>query len=289
MPPPKPTLPPVAAPSIAPFDPWNSSSTGHQRAETRGPLGWRGSRNAKVNAQFRAGPSGGPRISDTTGPNAADYDPALGGLVSHEVRARATNSVVDMLRNPGTMLPPSATPSVPEEEAGLTAEERLMLSRKREDEAAKERKQERKQERKIFDGLVIYINGSTYPLVGDLRLKQLLAENGARTSLHLGRRQVTHVILGRPGTVGAGAGGGLAAGKLEREIRRVGGYGIKYVGVEWVLESIKAGKRLPEARFVNLKIAPSRQKSVLGVFSRVESAKAEGSAKETWYGASSTR
>ncbi|KAK4444830.1 hypothetical protein QBC34DRAFT_474033 [Podospora aff. communis PSN243] len=274
MPPPKPTLPPVAAPSIAPFDPWNSSSTGHQRAETRGPLGWRDSRNAKVNAQFRAGPSGGPRIQDTVGPGAADYDPALGGLVSREVRAPATSSVADMLRNPGTMLPPTA---VSKEEEGLTAEEKRMVARKKEDEAA----EGRKHERKIFDGLVVYVNGSTYPLVGDLLLKQMLAENGARTSLHLGRRQVTHVILGRPGTVGAGAGGGLAAGKMEREIRRVGGCGVKYVGVEWVLESIKAGKRLPEARFSNLKIAPSRQRSVLSVFSRAENVKTEGSAQET--------
>lgn len=85
----------------------------------------------------------------------------------------------------------------------------------------------------IFDGLVIYINGSTHPIVSDHRLKQLLAENGARLSCHLGRRQVTHVILGKPSGNGTGAGGGLAGGKLEKEIRRIGGCGVKYVGVEW--------------------------------------------------------
>ncbi|KAK0638863.1 hypothetical protein B0T16DRAFT_517463 [Cercophora newfieldiana] len=264
MPLPKPSLPPVAQPSIAPFDPWNSSSTGHQRAETRGPRGWRDSRNAKLHSQFRSGSSGGPRISDTVEPGADPNPP-------NETR----RSVADMLPNPGTMLPVStATPS--EEEASLTAEERLNLQRKRDDEA----KLKAKTERQIFDGLVIYVNGSTYPLVGDLRLKQMLAENGARTSLHLGRRQVTHVILGRPGTVGSGAGGGLAAGKLEREVRRVRGCGVKYVGVEWVLESIKAGIRLPEARFTNLKIAPARQRSVLGVLSKVENTRTEGSAQD---------
>lgn len=34
------------------------------------------------------------------------------------------------------------------------------------------------------------------------------------------------------------------------------------------LESIKAGKRLPEARFANLKIAARGQQSVLGAFSK---------------------
>jgi len=35
-----------------------------------------------------------------------------------------------------------------------------------------------------------------------------------------------------------------------------------------VLESLKAGKRLPEARFANLKVAARGQLSVLGVFSK---------------------
>ena len=92
--------------------------------------------------------------------------------------------------------------------------------------------------KKIFDGLCIFLNGSTAPLVGDHRLKQLLAENGARVSIALGRRSVTHVILGTPnggGSAGGGkgAGGGLAATKIQKEIMRIGGKGVKYVGVEW--------------------------------------------------------
>jgi hypothetical protein len=116
----------------------------------------------------------------------------------------------------------------------------------------------------IFDGLVIYINGSTFPLISDHKLKNLLCEHGANMSLHLGRRKVTHVILGRAtassdystptsaslthatsssavrsnntqkaASLVGSAGGGLAGGKIEKEIRRVGGCGIKYVGVEW--------------------------------------------------------
>ncbi|KAI4271086.1 MAG: hypothetical protein LQ337_006262, partial [Flavoplaca oasis] len=126
--------------------------------------------------------------------------------------------------------------------------------------------------KKVFDGLCVFINGSTAPLVGDHRLKQLLAENGARVSIALGRRSVTHVILGTPNGAGSaggkGAGGGLAASKIQKEIMRVGGKGVQYVGVEWVLESLKAGKRLPEAQFSNLTLAAKGQKSVYGMFSK---------------------
>ncbi|KAL9048753.1 MAG: hypothetical protein Q9206_005866 [Seirophora lacunosa] len=127
------------------------------------------------------------------------------------------------------------------------------------------------EKKKIFDGLCVFINGSTAPMVGDHRLKQLLAENGARVSIALGRRTVTHVILGTPNGGAAknsGAGGGLAASKIQKEILRVGGKGVKYVGVDWVLESLKAGKRLPEAQFSNLTLAPKGQKSVYGMFSK---------------------
>lgn len=114
----------------------------------------------------------------------------------------------------------------------IAAEEKLIAQRKREDDLKEQEKQNRK--RGIFDGLVIYINGSTHPLVSDHRLKHLLVENGAKLSIHLARRTVTHVILGRPaGAQGLGAGGGLAGTKIEKEIRRVGGCSVKYVGVEW--------------------------------------------------------
>ncbi len=114
----------------------------------------------------------------------------------------------------------------------MTEEERVIAQRKKEDDLKEQEKLNRT--RGIFDGLVVYINGSTHPLVSDHKLKHLLAENGARLSIHLGRKQVTHVILGKPsGNKGRGAGGGLAGIKIEKEIRRVGGCGVKYVGVEW--------------------------------------------------------
>ncbi|GAB1313893.1 BRCT domain-containing protein [Madurella fahalii] len=281
-PPPKQKLPLLAQPRYSRnFDPWNAISTGHQRAEADGPPGWRESRNIKMNTQFRADHSGGRRISDTVSAGSDDFDERLGMLVPKELRARSAKSVADMLRNPGSMRAVSASASAsgstpascPPPEKGLKSEgragfgmmteETLSLERKARDEARAEARANQAEQRKIFDGLVIYVNGSTHPLVSDHKLKHLLSEHGARMSLHLGRRQVTHVILGKPSGASGGAGGGLAGGKLEKEIRRVGGYGIKFVGVEWALESIKAGKRLPEARFANLKIAARGQQSVL--------------------------
>ncbi|KAI0472566.1 hypothetical protein GGR56DRAFT_650979 [Xylariaceae sp. FL0804] len=146
--------------------------------------------------------------------------------------------------------------------------------------------------RRIFDGVVVYVNGSTHPLISDHRLKRVLAEHGGRLSTHLGRRQVTHVILGKPaanngpsgsGNNGSGsanghdkgAGGGLAGGKLQREIQRLrsaggggAGGGVRFVGVEWVLESVARGRRLPEARFAtDVRVGAARaQRSVLDVY-----------------------
>ena len=101
-------------------------------------------------------------------------------------------------------------------------------------------------------------------------------------SLGLARKKVTHVIIGRPcsssssslstplsassssssssklgGGINKGAGGGLAAGKTQKEIqRKVAGVGaVKYVGVEWVLECVRVGKRVSEAGFAGVRTA----------------------------------
>ncbi|KAB8303063.1 hypothetical protein EYC80_004516 [Monilinia laxa] len=256
MVPPKPPIAAAAKPIFgAHFDAWNSSATGHQRAENKigGSTGWRESRAVKLGHQFKSGGTGGKRISDRVGAGSEDWDEKANALIPKGVKSRARQSVSDML---------VGKPGLP-----ISAEDRLMEMRRLEDESKVEDEDLARKSRGIFDELVIYINGSTYPLVSDHKLKQLLAENGARMSMHLGRRQVTHIILGKPSQgVGSGAGGGLAGGKLEKEIRRIGGCGVKYVGVEWVLESIKAGKRLPETRFSNLKVAPKGQRSVYDMF-----------------------
>ena len=318
--PPRPTTSGAPEPVIhaRKFDPWNSSSTGHQRAENRlgASTGWRDSRNAKLMGQFRGGASGGrDHVSDTVGAGSADWDPRAGALITPEARARARHSVADMLPRPGTMRkkapsPPPPPPSPPAPAPGSAptrpaaddegaardsdtdasvAETKPTAPRKAQDQQQQQQKQpqesaaaQKDRPQRIFDGVVVYVNGSTAPQISDHKLKQVLAEHGARLSVHLGRRQVTHVILGRPAGrgdgIGAGAGGGLAGGKLQREVvRRAGGgsAAVKFVGVEWVLESVRAGRRLPEARFHNLKVVAKGQQSVLGMYSK---AKASASA-----------
>ncbi|KAE8442266.1 hypothetical protein EG329_003526 [Mollisiaceae sp. DMI_Dod_QoI] len=243
MPPPKPIVPPAAQPRKTYFDAWNSSSTGHQRAENRigASTGWRQSRTVKLSYQFKSGGTGGKRVSDQVGAGSEDWDEKAKALIPKDVRERAKASVEDMLVGKASMAESKSTALEPRR-LPWTEEEKLMAQRKREDEEKECDRANRP--RGIFDGLVIYINGSTYPLVSDHKFKHLLAENGARLSISLGRRQVTHVILGKPsGGQGIGAGGGLAGGKLEKEIRRVGGCGVKYVGVEWqVILSVYDGK-----------------------------------------------
>ncbi|KAH7356581.1 hypothetical protein BKA65DRAFT_210114 [Rhexocercosporidium sp. MPI-PUGE-AT-0058] len=288
MPPPKSTVPSAAQPKYsAYFDAWNSSSTGHQRAENvlGHSTGWRQSRNMKLSHQFKSGDSGGKRISDQVGAGSEHWDEKAKALITKDVREMARYGVADMVTGKESSGNGSSTSTQPQIRGGkqrlkprvatLSSEERLMAQRKREDEQKKEEKSSRK--RGVFDGLVIYVNGSTYPLISDHKLKHVLASNGAKMSLHLGRRQVTHVILGKPSnTLGAGAGGGLSGTKMEKEIRRVGGCGVKYVGVEWVLESLKAGKRLSETSFSNLKVAPKGQKSVYGMLKKPKSTASTG-------------
>jgi len=66
---PRPTAPSAAAPPRRTFfDPWNSSGTGHQRAENRvsGSASWRVSRNLRLGEQYRAGIiDGRKRVADT--------------------------------------------------------------------------------------------------------------------------------------------------------------------------------------------------------------------------------
>jgi hypothetical protein len=87
-------------------------------------------------------------------------------------------------------------------------------------------------DKQIFAGLCFYINGSTAPLISDHKLKHMLAAHGARHFISLGRRTVTHVILGAASGSG-GAGGGLAATKIQKEVARAGAKGVKFINAEW--------------------------------------------------------
>ncbi|KAM3548296.1 hypothetical protein ARSEF4850_009493 [Beauveria asiatica] len=269
---PLPKPPPSSRPR--PFDPWNSSSTGHQRREASrretdgvSETSWRASRALKINQQLKT-QSHVPPPPPPPPPPAASQERKPTLPQQQRQQQQQPKSVMEMLVRPGSMR---------ETMSAAAAAAAAAVAEKENPEVAGKRGESAGQSL-IFAGLVVHVNGSTAPLVSDHKLKTLLAAHGARVALHLARRHVTHVVLGRPaGSISggrggggggggssssAGCGGGLAGTKMDREIRRRGGHGIKYVGVEWVLESIRVGRRLPEARFANLDIAPHRQSSV---------------------------
>lgn len=127
----------------------------------------------------------------------------------------------------------------------------------------------------LFHGLTLYVNGSAAPLVSDHRLKQLWTQHGGSLDVALQRRKVTHVVLGND------AGGGLAAGKIEKEVRTIRGKAIKYVNAQWILDSIKLGKRQPEIHYqsdiLRGRTGGSGQRSVWHAFCREDEQKASAS------------
>src|ERR1700742_4208398 len=194
------TITKAAQPKRNVFDPWHSSSRGHQTADNshaaRTKTSWTAVRTQKLSAQLGSGQSS--RRRDRKSKN----EPEKGQL-----------SIAEALH---------VRSSKPNAEARPPAVKAQALEQKSEDgelgpdevQAGKEKKKQ------IFANLCIYINGSTAPLIGDHKLRHLLAEHGARMAIALGRRSVTHVILGTTSKNGW-AGGGLAGGKIQREVERV--------------------------------------------------------------------
>lgn len=188
------------------FDPWSSSSTGHQRSDSSaGTTHWRRLRSEKLARQFG-------RDTDKTQAACRDIRSYLGvrkttddgGGDAKRIKTDAKNAAIDDIKPPSIDSTTTTTSS-------------------------------------IFTGTTIYINGSTAPQISDHALKRLLIAHGADLSLSLARRSVSHVIVGRPASPsvphggGAGAGGGLAARKLQTEIQRSGRQRqVKVVGVEWL-------------------------------------------------------
>ena len=278
-----PPVPPAALPTRKIFDPWNSASTGHQRAENResSSISWRTHRTAKLQHQFS--PAASKR-----GLSICDDDPAIaaepmgpGYTIDPVDEARARNGVTRTGDIAAWMRGGSCAPSPRPRSTHATTPAAHEPSQPPPTDADADAGTDAPKPAQIFAQLTFYINGSTAPHVSDHRLKQLLAQHGARVALGLGRRSVTHVIIGKPnGGRGVGAGGGLAAGKLEKETRSKGksggGVGTRFVSAEWVLESIAAGKRLPEARFPGVRTAPAGVGSVRDKLLKGRAKDAEG-------------
>jgi hypothetical protein len=267
------------------FDPWNSISHGHQHAENRlsGSASWRDSRHAKLAEQYANGSSGGRRTSDTV--EAGSENSRKGGRTKNgswlegasALRGKNQKTILECMggsrkqRSIGDFLHTANNHKETEQPSAVTGlaieerEEQVEIVCEEQDEKEQsfcgERKQKQAKTKAIFHNVCVYINGSTMPLVSDHKLKQLLTKHGARVSLALGRRSVTHVILGTTSTNGW-CGGGLSGSKLQREIASARGKAIRYVSAEWALESIRAGIRQPEGRFQVLKIASSNQREI---------------------------
>ncbi|KAK5129403.1 hypothetical protein LTR08_003290 [Meristemomyces frigidus] len=317
----RPNAPPAAKPTRSTFDPFNSSATGHQRADNTlgGSTSWRDSRTLKLREQFSGGTK---RVSDTVGAGSRGFGKdgrmenggwakgakglRTGGQqsivesmvgVNKDVERPAKRQRVDKQQNPTKGINPSApfrkedgtiresswtshgsSPSallspidLRSPTATATAPHNQIRASVEEAEVVIENAVPR-----IFASYTIYINGSTAPTISDHKLKHLISNHGGRMSIALGRRTVTHVILGRPNSGSGGCGGGLSGSKLQKEITRKGGCAVKYVTVDWVVESIKAGRRLPESRFAAMKLAPKGVASVASMFGKRKESK-EGS------------
>ncbi len=244
----------AAQPKRELFDAWNSSSTGHQVSPSllAGSTAWRESRSLKLGAQFGAGGSGGKRISDSVGAGSENFGrdgrKATGSWMAGAagLREMGQKSIQEAMRAGITKKVDGRDKCVESKmvKAKVEAVERLSATGTGEelDNTPPPGGQSKKDDgdddpslgkcRKMFDGLCFYINGSTAPAVSDHKLKHLLCERGARISIALRRRGITHVILGKNNGSG-GCGGGLAATKIQKEVSRVGGKGLKFVSVEW--------------------------------------------------------
>lgn len=285
------------------FDPWNSSSTGHQRANNNlsGSTSWRESRSRKLEAQFGdTTGAGGKRLYDTVGAGSEGFgkdgrkengawekggkglrSSAQLGFIESLGRSRSSGSGEEddniqtrriCITGEDTREDSKRMKAKEEEESPNRTPMPTLESQplRPQEESNSPAPQPKKHYPQFLAGLTFYINGSTHPLISDHKLKQLISQHGGRLSIHLGRNTVTHVIIGTPSghgsKTGSGAGGGLSGSKIQKEIAKVRGKGVKFVEVAWLVESIKVGKRLPEAGFIGLKLAVKGQGSVYGIF-----------------------
>ena len=333
----------AAKPTRAIFDPFNSSATGHQRAENRlgGSTSWRDSRSLKLRAQFVSEAGGGKRVSDTVGAGSLDFgrdgrtesggwvegakgwrtggqtslwesmgvekeverEPLAKKIKVEDDRGAATTAthVVNAFTpvknadgsyresswtsheaSPSHFLSPwdAEEPSSPFDadliQAVEKVEEATQTKSKAEPSLSTSTPSPSTAYPQIFSNLTFYINGSTAPHISDHKLKHLLSLHGGNLSISLGRKSVTHVIIGKPGSAGEGCGGGLAGTKIQKEISRQRGKALHFVTAEWVVQSAKAGKRLAESRFEGMKLAPKGVGGIAGMFAKQAGGKRPG-------------
>jgi hypothetical protein len=282
----------AALPGRIIFDPWNANSNGHQQAENKlsGSVAWRESKERKLAKQFEAGRGGGIRVADSVGPGAPNGKKNRGWIesVGHEREsgqktieecfggaAQSKRAIIGYQSNlfPSKMTTQNPNPGSPKHQSPELCGHSTPPCTK------------------LFANTVIYINGSTQPFVSDHALRHIIVKNGGTMSTALLRKRVTHVIVtakvtapstdpdAPPSTLAAhlqgqnrdaalrkvSAGGGLAAGKIQREIERAASKAaakVKYVTANWVLDSIEAGRRLSERAYMDWRFVEAGQETV---------------------------
>lgn len=288
----RPALPKAPEPSRVFFDPWNSASTGHQRAENRlsGSTSWRDSRQYKLTHQWgdSSGHGGQKHLSDLVGAGSENFGkdgrkengdwekgaPGLRptgwqdirGLLGTSKKRRSESAEPEPEFKKQRVESQSTLSSETSNVSGSMSTDDPVTSNTTTSAESQHGSVQSGQPPQIFRGLTMFLNGSTMPLISDHKLKQLFVQYGGNASISLGRRTVTHVILGEAGN----GGGGLASTKIQKENATVRGKGVKYVSCRWVLDSIKQGVRQPESRYMirnaEHKLGGSGQRSVATLF-----------------------
>lgn len=204
-------------------------STGHQVGSGASkPMPWHRSRTSKLQRQFRNNPLSFPIPGDAVSEAKGASGNAATHITSHcSTRKESHEHIMEVPATAGTI---QASPRPPYQHSSkngpiLACVPNLDTS------THSAQAPTPTSVTKIFARCTIYINGTTSPAISDHVLKRHLCTHGASIAIMLTRKSVTHVILGKPSSAG-GAGGGLAAGKLQKELTK-NGRPIKFVSVQW--------------------------------------------------------
>ncbi|KAG9585242.1 hypothetical protein KCU77_g11366, partial [Aureobasidium melanogenum] len=272
--------PPVTAePKHRFFDPWKSSSTGHQKADNRlaGSTSWRDSRSLEFSNQFGGGASVDARLADTVGAGSEDFgkdgrlDNGSWAKGAPGLRSGSHMSVVEAFR-----IRKVGVKDTPTEKARA----KIMVNRGKEQEldlldipSAQPVPQHSSQDQdpaSSFEDELLREDSSPDgrgpPRSGDRKRHHTETSSGVCWGLHLyqwqhvsdnlGPQVQTPALLGSPNASSIpGAGGGLSASKMQKEITKIGGKNVKFVTVERVMESVTNGKRAPEQKFEAVRLA----------------------------------
>jgi hypothetical protein len=262
------------------FDPFNSSSTGHQHAANvlAGSTSWRESRTYKLTNQLQdgSGRGGARHLADLVGAGSEGF--GKNGRKANGRWEKGMEPKGKGERDIRGMMTGARKRGVEESEEGVGKRVQMGPAYSLDQERSMDSKgavsTSQPQEKEpttpstsdttplpIFSSLTLYLNGSTLPLISDHKLKTLFVTHGGSVSLSLARRSVTHVVVGETG---------LAAGKIQKETRRVGGESVKYVTAQWVVDCVEQGRRMGEGAYMpeGLRVGGVGQRSVGEMFGK---------------------